>query len=109
MRKLAGNMCLTQCSSTLKILHLLDVVVAYVWGLVLPMYSLRYNLSDRLHCFSWVSPQLPECKNEAVLGPSVDGAKNAPGVELHFAKKTPIFKETVASPDKLCDVAYVDP
>ena len=37
MHKLARNMCLTQCSPTLKILHLFDVVVAGVWGLVLLM------------------------------------------------------------------------
>ena len=49
MHKLAGNMCLNQCSPTLKILHLFDVVVAYVWGLVLPMSCLKYSLSDRLH------------------------------------------------------------
>ena len=81
---------MTQCSPTLKILHLFDVLVGYVWGLVLPMYSLKYSLSDRLHCFSRVSPQPMWCKTEAVLGPNVDGAKN----ELessYILQKKPIF------------------
>ena len=57
MHKLAWNMCLTQCSPTLKSLHLFDVVALLRMGFVLPLYSLKYNLSDTLHCFSWVSLQ----------------------------------------------------
>ena len=68
---------------------------------MLPLYSLRYSFSSSLLCFSWVSPQVPQRKIEAVLGPSVGGGQNFPGVELRFAKK-PTFYETVAGPYKPC-------
>ena len=69
---------------------------------MLLVYSLRYNLSSRLHRFSWVSPQLPERKNEAVLGPSVVGAQNLPE-SSNVVEKRPAFHETVAGPHKLLD------